>query len=499
VKLLCWRLFSVGGLIFFLGACDELPDPPTIPSVGDAQSAPNETIMPPVKPSVSAPRPVKTCHPKPVEKPVEKPVTKPIEKPTTKPAATPVVSPPRKVSPVTVKPAERIPATVTPAAPPKPVAAIPERVPPAVKTVPQEMKPAAPVSESVDAESKHPPSAVVRPLPEPRHYAVKLSWGSLIYEAAYLSRVRNEDRAQVRFDVAIGQEGYDDISAVSNESYHYLLCAKADDGVLADFGSITIPRDYVVASGRRLTDTVVGVGRLFIHKGAELTSSGRRLSIEAQEIIVDDATISTFVTSEREGVAGARGFDGDIIEVRARKASGRLRIVARGQHGAHGRRGANGAEGGPGYRGDPGRSEAGRCVSPPTNGGPGKPGGNGETGQSGGRGGNSPLVFVKIVDAENLDLSVDVVPGEGGTGGGGGAGGLGGPGGPAGFLDDAAICPAAQSGPDGIAGSRGKTGEAGLPGSRSKVCALLGDRELYDCRDFPREAMTSQIGDVLSR
>ncbi len=109
------------------------------------------------------------------------------------------------------------------------------------------------------------------------------------------------------------------------------------------------------------------------------------------------------------------------------------------------------------------------CTKPPTNGAPGQPGQRrGEDGRAGLPGIGTSEVELDIAELGELQLSLELKPGQGGQGSRGGLGEPGGQGGAAGANTDNA-CTAASSGPHGEAAPAGARGADGAHGSCGRI------------------------------
>lgn len=249
--------------------------------------------------------------------------------------------------------------------------------------------------------------------------------------------------------------------------------------------AIHIPRDYVVIGRVALDKNLeADFGRVFLSPNSLLKTNGYLVSITADQLIANaNSTIINF-DSQEEG-SEPRHKTGGSITIRAKEASGFLRVILQGTKGSDGRSGNEIATlKGPkwsssGYDGHDGESDWDssctegshqcgtyneHCVTPVENGqdgDPGQPGYDGEDGKAGGDAGN---FFVQIEDNKAFSLLFNAKPGLGGRGGEGGNGFKGGTGGAPGHQDPKKICPPAKKGADGAIGPKGKNGNDGPAG-----------------------------------
>lgn len=356
-------------------------------------------------------------------------------------------------------------------------------------------------------------STAVQERAEPFQYRVALSWVPQS-QWVLLTRRRVARENEVLTALPPGASHYEDDSVESGIGYAYGLVASNDQrspGVILAESGATIPRDLVL-EGQRAVREIRQVGRLFLRDRAVICGIDGKLSIEAQRIISEDATL---LLGERSPAGeGEKGRDAGLILVRAQAASGRLTIRGEGQEGGRGKTGARGAAGATGAAGGPAEvtrktpvpgALAGQydayleklekelaidapqwrsllqCQRPPGNGGEGGRGGPGQTGNDGGRGGASARLQVEITNALGLELIPILTAGEGGAGGEGGEGGSGGEGGPPGLRDRHQICPAAGAGAMGVSGPKGRAGEKGKAGPLLSHCLILGNARLGNC------------------
>ena len=248
----------------------------------------------------------------------------------------------------------------------------------------------------------------------------------------------------------------------------------------------------------------------------DLITYGKTLIIEADTLIAEDVSIQTF---EEGAVAkeGESGRSGGEIFIKAKKATGLITVVLRGENGGQGIKPLDIPEPAPkGRNAKRGKEHCSReprllpfgyyemkktnnkenphvfskledespnlfmcyCMGEKkaTNGHKGKKGFKGGQGYEGG---NSGSLFVEIeAPSENFELIYEPHVGKGGRSSQGGLGGLGGKGGKA---DPYGDCPVFKRGKDGERGERGDEGDQGVEGLDEEICIKLGEKQEGSC------------------
>lgn len=248
---------------------------------------------------------------------------------------------------------------------------------------------------------------------------------------------------------------------------------------------VELPKDLVIQGAIKAASIPArAYSRIFFERDAKLVTEGKEMTFEAETILSQSALIESFPSGTRakDGVhtRGLDGRSGGKIVFKAKRMSGQLEVILRGEDGGHG------APGAVMERAREGRHsliELRKCEAPPA----GFTGENGKTGNSGfggGNGGDSGSVLIDIVDARELKLGTHLINGLGGRGGAGGPGQQGGLGGTrkivfAGvgmchhsFESNWSRGPEGSTGANGSAGASGKDGASGtcLDRKTKSVC-----------------------------
>lgn len=357
----------------------------------------------------------------------------------------------------------------------------------------------------------------------PNHYSVALRWSSNGKPGAWsLGRAENGGSSVhlVRLDAKAST--FTDGHVVVGRTYRYTLGAiHGSRYQTVKEVAVTLGEDVEVHSARQMHGTF-RAKRLFLSRGAQITTDGQDLTIEVEELISDDGAISSF-TEHAGTFSETDGRGGGNISIRAKSGRGTLHIYARGESGGAGKWGRPGKDGDNGtagkngecgYRGDDAlclrwtrdEFEAFRrrtlsdfsaggqtardmlnrfyCRIETQDGSAGKSGEKGGPGSNGGKGGDSARVLVMIETPSDIRVRPHVLPGTGGKGGLGGFGGLWGSGGPAGKQDSLGLCRFAMSGPSGSLGPMGDPGRDGANGAALPYCLRLGQTTLGECASF---------------
>lgn len=320
----------------------------------------------------------------------------------------------------------------------------------------------------------------VVPSRDANRYMVHLQW-TVKPERAALTLFRKELPNGTALEIESlppDSSSWIDAQVEGGKSYEYRLQGAGTDEVSV----VAIPKDLEFRGGIVVLTESIRASRLFLLQGTELVIEDRDITIEVDEIVSEDGTISTFPNGNQAPV-NQNGRNGGRLTLSANSLTGTLKVKMDGEKGGKGLPGINGN---PGQRGTQGyhaifrcyginntitecpaetvraRSQILSCVRTPSDGSigtPGSAGGNGGTGRNGGNRGHA-TVSIRTFNPQNLIVSAS--PGEGGPGGDAGRGGPGGEGGLPGY-EVFGVCPA-QNGPQGPNGADGQPGIPGQPG-----------------------------------
>lgn len=363
--------------------------------------------------------------------------------------------------------------------------------------------------------------------PDPNKYIVILTWNQGAQPWPWAVRRVDPKSKTNPVIIKVGDRGvYFDTSAEPGKTYKYVLGSMhGEDFLRSADKEVTIPQDLVVRGRVKLDDTQ-SFGRIFFEENSTLTTNGKPLKLTVTEIVSKWGTIETFPESQKAR-AGTNGRTPGEIRINAERATGRLRIISRGETGGDGLDGSSGQKGALGFAGTSGSwgmnpelykvfsrnfidsferfmrqypkppgdrewnftlGEMRRfvCASQPTNGGRGGAGSPGGDGCDGGIGGDSSRVYIAVTENGDFQVSVSAEPGKAGLAGRIGKGGEGGAGGPPGPLDQAHLCQPAHEGNRGEPGMDGRQGRIGVAGNKRPFCAKIGDRTLGDCESWTK-------------
>lgn len=295
----------------------------------------------------------------------------------------------------------------------------------------------------------------------------------------------------------------------SKFTVHLVALNKIGGESSAYTADLTSPKDTIISDDMVISsDTVITSNRVFFTKNGRIITNGFNVSISTTKLILDasineshsrmhvrDAHILTIAPGTK--APGIEFLKGSNIVIRAKKATGHLRVAMVGFNGINGATGANGTTGAVGKNGRDGEiknfaelcvNDNGRpcrgpsqveCVTKPTNGETGGAGTAGIDGNAGSNGGNSGVLTAIIEDHTQFKLEVAQRRGLGGHGGVGGKGGAGGAGGAAGN-NPLNKCANASNGATGAQGADGKIGQDGSPGLLDDVITNISNFSRYE-------------------
>lgn len=345
------------------------------------------------------------------------------------------------------------------------------------------------------APEKRAPTPEVRaeivPLAALGSYRVDLSWTSPTgHTEFWVERTRGLEKRVLAHLQAVAV--FQDAEVWPGETIAYSVLAREDE-VAWELGTVEvkIPVDKTFATGEHVWEFGAEYGRLRLEKGAVVRIGDRDLELSLFELQSEGGCIESWPAGSQSPGQGARGGR---IAIRARRASGRIELISRGQAGGAGAAGAEGQRGAPGaegrvaryvfdFAGVPGRDlrESWKVESPALPAAAGQTGGPGENGQDGWPGGESGGVSLELETAgEFLPLLIS----EGGAGGAAGAGGMGGPGGASGLWtgNDGGIPaeyrPRYDAPAAGARGTNGDPGKAGPAGKRGPVSYRVAGKQV---------------------
>jgi hypothetical protein len=281
------------------------------------------------------------------------------------------------------------------------------------------------------------------------------------------------------------------------------------------------PTDYVIESNQELKQSAqIDVERFFILNSSKLKTNGFDLIIRAKKIFAMNAEIFTFdplplskVGFAPNGIDGANGKSGGMIDISSQMAIGAMVINLRGQTGGDGQFGEPYASrSSQGLGGEPGaysfrEVDTGRkigvtedtliplpekqyyCSTNPKNGHRGDRGLAGHRGGNAGSGGSSGFLNLNIDEQSSFQVKLNREVGFAGKIGEGGPGQLGGLGGPAGVFVNPIIkfsfevitnyCQKASDGDFGENGPQGSNGYPGSDGLLERSCISIGQGKGY--------------------
>ncbi|GEM_PF-6246190 len=157
------------------------------------------------------------------------------------------------------------------------------------------------------------------------------------------------------------------------------------------------------------------IGTLVLEEGAILSSEGKEINLEVQELIAQKGVITTYTQNNlKQKTFDVNGESGGVLNLKINKAIGEFKIEMKGRSGGDvtsvraqkSAPAANPALNG-NCRGEHSRGDT-RCM--------GKAGGrgfDGEPGYNGFVGGNTGKLNLEILEKENLKLEINFYPGEG--------------------------------------------------------------------------------------
>lgn len=343
-------------------------------------------------------------------------------------------------------------------------------------------------------------TASVRATPMPNRYLVVLEWGGIASDPDVWALDKREEKALIApFTTVAGSvRRFTDTDVVAGRTYTYSLKVESrEDAEPIESATVTIPRDLEIR-GKRVLRSIKDINRLFLAKQSHLITLGKEFHLEVNEIVSTNGTIESFADKTTATIAGMDGRAAGLMTIRAKRGSGVLNIIARGENGAVGKPGATGAAGMAGKTGGcytctrSAFVPAGYCIGNTfLPGGDGGPAGDGSTGGQGGRGGSSAKLLVVIENPKGLSIVPGKVPGHGGAGGPGGAPGPGGLAGAAYPPNTPEGCRIGRAGKKGPDGRRGPDGRNGADGIAQPVCLILGSTVLGDCEAFPTQEIVT--------
>jgi hypothetical protein len=248
--------------------------------------------------------------------------------------------------------------------------------------------------------------------------------------------------------------------------------------------TIKTPLDVVLANEMAIPalegQKTLQAHRVFLAKA--IITEGKNLLVNTDELIADHSELATFKENQKAQTSEV-GRDGGHLVIKAKKATGEIAFILRGEHGGDGKNGephtdraSRGPNGKDGYLitcdADERRCKT-TCSPFPENGHPGLPGKIGNFGGSGRRGGSTGILQLEIGEVSpEFHFKIEKEIGLAGTPGVGGPGQQGGPGGLPGKFSE--YCPATV-GPDGTTGSKGPDGLRESNGIIQNDCVSIGE------------------------
>ncbi len=330
----------------------------------------------------------------------------------------------------------------------------------------------------------------------PNIYRVKFEFHSApssVYVTKSIAGKKNTEWVQLNNQIWIDEK------IKAGDEIHYEFSTNNQGHVISfDQIDLKIPMDLVVDRAMDFSDSnfsqlfsenqnglvLKQFTKIYLTAQGSITLDGRSLQIEAQEIHSEDGLIRSFPIGAK-AKQGKVGRSGGVIEIKAVKATGHLRVEMRGENGGDGvpaqapdekLKGATGTTGDAGTPGGQigmeGFLNKMSCTKQPGRGGPGEKGHQGNPGGDGQRGGASGHLSVNITQDAGFTLLATTEAGQGGAGASGGEGGDGGDGGlPGGLPSGIAVFACDQfPGSKGAKGDLGSRGENGALGDLQSVC-----------------------------
>lgn len=249
-----------------------------------------------------------------------------------------------------------------------------------------------------------------------------------------------------------------------------------------------VPHDIRLSGETTLQEnTLLKANRVFLMENTSLFLNAYDLSIEANELHSENATIASFDFLKSAPTRDERKLKNGTLRLVTNKLRGRLFLDISGIGGADGRPGSHfltpelaARTGLPGKNGADAKainphgcghaytckSRFDLCEQEPEDGGPGETGPAGLPGEHGSRGGDTVSLFIRAIDFEQARVTIVGRPGQAGRGGAGSPGFPGGAGGLPGKSDKWGQCKhRPQPGPSGHAGADGTSGTDGVSGA----------------------------------
>lgn len=324
----------------------------------------------------------------------------------------------------------------------------------------------------------------VQPTTKPERYMVYFGW----------PRIEDQKRIRIRKDQVLATV-LPNQTTFSHEVDHNQTITYSFD--ITDTSSrveksfskqVIIPRDFVVRAGQSefTENTKLSVNRFFLSSEKSLQTNGFDVEIISSELVANKGVIETF-SEDSKATQGNNGHSAGNLKIKAKTASGDLKIYMRGQHG------------GDGLNGEPYSDRAQDGVAPTDGEGDcsckgctlvvfncwctamGKPGGSGlnglkgRAGHPGGVGGDSGQLKVEVQDGSAFMVETFSRVGNGGEPGAGGPGQSGGV-----ALPNKYRC-AGSKGNDGAPGEPGDKGIKGDDGKPGLICIYIASEGKNDC------------------
>jgi hypothetical protein len=165
-------------------------------------------------------------------------------------------------------------------------------------------------------------------------YEVLISWGQSIHgleDNVYIER-DSQGSSQGNWTGLLSLAGGEhfDRKVVPGETYTYSFTLNSNPKYhQRHTATIKIPKDIVLDGVTRHSE-LKDYRRVIFNKDAVVVTGGARFEINAEEIISDQGSIQTLASSETAAL-GVDGLHGGEIKVSAKRANGRLSILAHGQ------------------------------------------------------------------------------------------------------------------------------------------------------------------------
>ncbi|MBK7892215.1 MAG: collagen-like protein [Bdellovibrionales bacterium] len=338
-------------------------------------------------------------------------------------------------------------------------------------------------------------------------YSARLSWPT--GRSLVVTVERSSDGVVSSHDSS--KEGDILIPCIQGYASTFVTVTSPKYGVMSRLSiPLKCPVDMEISSDSLPVEALRSInGSLYIGNALALKLVESDLNLNLIGLIVNgSAAIETFGTDRRWTYRSDYPGLGKApqINIKAKWATGHLRLQLNGVDGKPGRAGephspaAKGARGADGVthiveaisrRGDPLTKEV--CRQDPTSGGPGADGAvPGKPGDAGGDAIGTSNVKLDIENSEAFALEIDLNPGKGGPGGAGSPGQDGGPGGDPGS-NHGGVCHAASAGAkgrkhpqDGAAGVAGSNGSCGLIQLSSSLIDRVKIRDTnFSCSKMP--------------